>query len=78
MDKLDKSVKDHESYRTAYNNAFEWLKEMRTQTQTYIDSHGKKEEVLKKSEKLSKIRAELPHGLHTFFLCSLEIKTKTS
>lgn len=62
IDKLDKNVKDHESYRDIYNNAVEWLKEMRTQTQTYTDSHGKKDEVLEKLEKLSKIEEKLPHG----------------
>lgn len=35
---------------------------MRAQTQAYTDSHGKKDEVLEKLEKLSKIEEKLPQG----------------
>lgn len=66
IDKLNKSVKDHESYRELHDKALEWIKDMKIQAQSYTDSHGKKEDVLEKSERLSKLKEKLPLGKYDF------------
>ena len=67
IDKLNKGLKDHESYRDLYDKALEWIKDIRIQAQSLTDSHGKKEDVLDKSDRLSQLKEKLPHGKYIIF-----------
>lgn len=61
IDKLEQSVKNHDSFKESCNNMIEWLKEMKS-VQYSVDSHGTKEEILEKRQKLSVVKDKMPLG----------------
>ena len=55
-------MRDHEAYKEAHNAVVDWLKEKRSTIQCSISSHGTKEQVLEKLNKLSTLERDLSEG----------------
>lgn len=61
IEQLEQSLKNHDSFKESCNNMIEWLKEMKS-IQYSVDSHGTKEEISEKHQKLSAIKEKMPLG----------------
>ncbi|XP_012271233.1 nesprin-1 isoform X8 [Orussus abietinus] len=59
---LEDQVKQHEQLQQAHNEATEWLRKTKAELQRYGDTHGEKEKVMERQEKIEKIAASLPKG----------------
>ncbi|KAK6636175.1 hypothetical protein RUM43_009828 [Polyplax serrata] len=62
IDALECEVMEHEKYKQAYVDAVDWVRKTRSEVQQNSDSHGEKEETLKKKNKLNEIIKNLPQG----------------
>ena len=62
ISKLEQSIQDHNEYRDAFNTTVDWLKDKRNIIQLAVSSHGTKDQVLDKLNKLSTVKSDLLSG----------------
>ncbi|KAL1139464.1 hypothetical protein AAG570_006448 [Ranatra chinensis] len=62
VNKLEDEVKDYDKYRNAQMNAVDWLRKTRISIQQCSDSHGEKNEIQQKQNKLREIENTVPQG----------------
>nr|CAD7429520.1 unnamed protein product [Timema monikensis] len=59
---LEEQVKEHESYKQAYLDAFDWVRKTRIEIQQCNDPHGEKEQTVDKEKRVTSIANSLPEG----------------
>ena len=59
---LGNQVEAHESYRDTYNLALDWIRKVKLDLQQCGDSHGEREEALRKQEQLKDLIDSFPDG----------------
>lgn len=60
--KLAAQAQEHENYKKAFNDAYEWIRKARYDIQRCASTHGEKQEILDKIQNLDSIRSTLPQG----------------
>lgn len=59
---LEAQTQEHENYKKAFNDTYEWIRKVRFDIQRSSSTHGEKQEILDKIQNLDDIRATLPQG----------------
>lgn len=59
---MEEQVKEHERLRQAHNDAVEWVRRAKVELQQYGDTHGEKERVIERKEKVNQIISSMPEG----------------
>nr|CAD7605236.1 unnamed protein product [Timema genevievae] len=59
---LEEQVKEHELYKQAYLDAFDWVRKTRIEIQQCNDPHGEKEQTVDKEKRVTSIANSLPEG----------------
>lgn len=62
IDNLENQVNNHEKFKQAFNEIYEWIRKTRMEIQQCSDSHGEKDQVLEKLSKLRDIDLSVPEG----------------
>uniref|UniRef100_A0A2A4K817 Calponin-homology (CH) domain-containing protein n=1 Tax=Heliothis virescens TaxID=7102 RepID=A0A2A4K817_HELVI len=60
--KLEEYVNSHIQYKESYDNFYDWIRNCKIEIQQCSDSHGEKDSVQKKLQKVNKIIESLPKG----------------
>ena len=60
--KLEDYVNSHIQYKESYDNFYDWIRNCKIEIQQCSDSHGEKDSVQKKLQKVNKIIESLPKG----------------
>ncbi|XP_076667923.1 muscle-specific protein 300 kDa isoform X16 [Andrena cerasifolii] len=59
---LDDQVNDHERFQQAHNEASDWVRHTKLELQQHCDTHGEKERIIERENKVNQIIASLPRG----------------
>jgi len=59
---LEDQVKDHEKFQQALNEAGDWVRHTKVELQQYSDTHGEKERIIERENKVNQIISSLPKG----------------
>ncbi|XP_014483634.1 PREDICTED: nesprin-1 isoform X6 [Dinoponera quadriceps] len=59
---LEDQVKDHERFQQALNEAADWVRRTKVELQQYSDTHGEKERIIERENKVNQIISSLPKG----------------
>ncbi|XP_012253400.2 muscle-specific protein 300 kDa isoform X14 [Athalia rosae] len=59
---LEEQVKEHERLRQAQNDAVEWVRRAKLELQQHGDTHGEKEKVIEREQKVNQIISSMPEG----------------
>ncbi|EZA53954.1 Nesprin-1 [Ooceraea biroi] len=59
---LEDQVKDHERFQQALNEAGDWVRRAKVELQQYSDTHGEKERIIERENKVNQIISSLPKG----------------
>ncbi|KAF3420921.1 hypothetical protein E2986_09204 [Frieseomelitta varia] len=59
---LEEQVNDHEKFQQAYNEAADWVRRTKLELQQNCDTHGEKERIIERENKVNQIIASLPKG----------------
>lgn len=59
---LEDQVKDHERFQQALNEASDWVRRTKVELQQYSDTHGEKERIVERENKINQIISSLPRG----------------
>ncbi|XP_018395829.1 PREDICTED: nesprin-1 isoform X2 [Cyphomyrmex costatus] len=59
---LEDQVKDHEKFQQALNEAGDWVRRTKVELQQYSDTHGEKERIIERENKVNQIISSLPKG----------------
>ncbi|KAL0110413.1 hypothetical protein PUN28_013801 [Cardiocondyla obscurior] len=59
---LEDQVKDHEKFQQALNDASDWVRRTKVELQQYSDTHGEKERIVERENKVNQIISSLPKG----------------
>lgn len=62
IEKLENQVNNHEKYKQAFAEIYDWIRKVRLDIQQCYDAHGDNDEVLKKLEKLKQVDLSMPEG----------------
>lgn len=62
IENLENQVNNHEKYKQALNEIQDWLRKTRIEIEQCGDSHGEKEQVIGRLEKLKTIAGTIPDG----------------
>ncbi|KAL5279677.1 hypothetical protein ACFFRR_003964 [Megaselia abdita] len=62
IENLENQVNNHEKYKQALNEIQDWLRKTRIEIEQCSDSHGEKEQVIGRLEKLKTIAETIPEG----------------
>lgn len=62
IDILENQVNDHEKYKQAFAEIYDWIRKVRLDIQQCSDSHGDKDHITIKLEKLQEIDLAMPEG----------------
>lgn len=62
IEKLENQVNDHEKYKQAFAEIYDWIRKVRLDIQQCFEAHGDNDEILKKVEKLKQIDLSMPEG----------------
>ncbi|XP_078048160.1 muscle-specific protein 300 kDa isoform X4 [Augochlora pura] len=60
--KLEEQVNDHEKFQQALNEASDWVRQAKLELQQHCDTHGEKERIVERENKVNRIVASLPKG----------------
>lgn len=55
-------MKDHERFQQALNEAADWVRRTKVELQQYSDTHGEKERIVERENKVNQIISSLPKG----------------
>lgn len=59
---MEDQVKDHERFQQALNEAGDWVRHTKVELQQYSDTHGEKERIIERENKVKQIISSLPKG----------------
>ncbi|XP_029680499.1 nesprin-1 isoform X2 [Formica exsecta] len=59
---LENQVKDHERFQQALNEINDWERHTKVELQQYSDTHGEKEHIIERENKVNQIISSLPKG----------------
>ncbi|XP_018338972.1 PREDICTED: nesprin-1 isoform X6 [Trachymyrmex septentrionalis] len=59
---LEDQVKDHEKFQQALNEAGDWVRHTKVELQQYSDTHGEKERIIERENKVNQIISSLSKG----------------
>ncbi|XP_043257159.1 nesprin-1 isoform X10 [Colletes gigas] len=59
---LEKQVNDHEKFQQAHNEAADWVRHAKLELHQHCDTHGEKERIIERENKVNQIIASLPRG----------------
>lgn len=62
IEKLENEVNNHEKYKQAFNEIYDWIKKARQDIQQCSDAHGEREQVNNKLTRLQEIDLSMPEG----------------
>ncbi|XP_071567068.1 muscle-specific protein 300 kDa isoform X8 [Temnothorax nylanderi] len=62
INNLEDQVKDHERFQQALNEAGDWMRRTKVELQQYSDTHGEKERIIERENKVNQITSSLPKG----------------
>lgn len=62
IDKLENHVNNHEKYKQAFAEIYDWIRKVRLDIQQCCDAHGDHNEITRKLEKLQAIDLSMPEG----------------
>lgn len=62
IEKLENEVNNHEKYKQAFNEIYDWIKKARQDIQQCSDAHGEREQVNNKLVRLQEIDLSMPEG----------------
>lgn len=62
IDILENQVNNHEKYKQAFAEIYDWIRKVRLDIQQCCDAHGNNEGIVKKLEKLQEIDLAMPEG----------------
>lgn len=62
IESLENQVNNHEKYKQASAEIYDWIRKERLKIQQCFDAHGDHHEVLKKLEKLKRVDLSMPEG----------------
>lgn len=68
IEKIENQVNNHEKFKLAFSEIYEWIRKTRMDIQQCSDSHGEKDKVVGKLTKLQDIDLSLPEGKKVLFL----------
>lgn len=64
---LEEQVKEHERYKQAFSDAFDWLRKARIEIQQCSDCHGEKDQTIDKEKKMTTIIESMNIGMFSKF-----------
>nr|XP_034172930.1 nesprin-1 isoform X14 [Osmia lignaria] len=59
---LEEQVNDHEKFQQAHNEAADWVRHTKLELQQNCDTHGEKDRIIERENKVNQIIASLPKG----------------
>ncbi|XP_020291842.1 nesprin-1 isoform X3 [Pseudomyrmex gracilis] len=59
---LEDQVKDHEKFQQALSEASDWVRRTKVELQQYSDTHGEKDRIIERENKVNQIISSLPKG----------------
>lgn len=59
---MEDQVKDHERFQQALNEAGDWVRRTKVELQQYSDTHGEKERIIERENRVNSIIGSLPKG----------------
>lgn len=62
IDNIENQVNNHEKFKQAFNEIYDWIRKTRMDIQQCSDSHGEKDSIMEKIMKLQDIDLSLPEG----------------
>lgn len=62
IDNIENQVNNHEKFKQAFNEIYEWIRKTRMDIQQCSDSHGEREHIMQKLSDLQAIDLSMPEG----------------
>lgn len=62
IENLENQVNNHENYKHAFNEIYDWIRKTKMDMQQCSDSHGEKQQTLDKLNKIKEIDLSMPEG----------------
>lgn len=59
---MEDQVKDHEKFQQALSEASDWVRRTKVELQQYSDTHGEKDRIIERENKVNQIISSLPKG----------------